>query len=546
VAFADVNNDGFTDLFIANRNNGNNFYLNNGKGLFFDKTRDYFLSEKSMSNGAVFADFDLDGYQDLYVTNVGENVLYKNVNGQCFKDVTSSFGAELSGYSTGCATGDVDNDGDPDLYVANYINGNSNLFLNMTERRNFVRIKLHGVRSNKDAIGAKVWLYMDTGDKLPKILAGYRELGCGSGYSSVSAKEMIFGVVKGAIYHALVKFPSSADTLRIDHITAGKTLMIYELKGFSAFRAESSNRIMRFFTDQENQPEIAKYLIVFLLLVFYNLNLDKNIWTIIVFRLLTSSFIFIVFVFVNQIFLFQWLSISFFIAPMVVVGLLVIDYLFVDRILLQRLSQKEKLELREKLSRDLHDDLASTLGSISIYAETLSEMKAPSLPEFSRIPLKIAGLTRSALQAISDIIWMTSPRNDSLQSLVSKTRNQYMEILSDNKIRFRSIIEIPSEPIILGENLRNDAFLILKEGFHNVLRHSGARNVEFMARLEDHLFTIRLKDDGTGFSDNRQASQAAHGNGLLNMRKRAQESGMGLTINSIPGSGTEIILKFKI
>ena len=546
VVFADVNNDGFTDLFIANRNNGNKLYLNNGKGMFFDKTRDYFRSEKSMSNGAAFADFDLDGYQDLYVTNVGENVLYKNVDGRYFKDVTSMFGAELSGYCTGCATGDVDNDGDPDLYVANYINGNSNLFLNMTEKRNFVKIKLHGVRSSKDAIGAKVWLYMDSGDKSPEILAGYRELSGGSGYSSVSAKEMIFGVVKGATYHALVKFPSSADTIRIDHLTAGKSLVINELNGFQAFREESGNRIVRFFTDQENQPENAKYLFVFLLLLFYNLKLRKSIRNITIFRMLTSSFIFIVFVFVNQIFLFQWFSISFFIAPVVVVGLLVIDYLVVDRILMRRLAQKEKLELREKLSRDLHDDLASTLGSISIYAETLSEMSGRAQPELSRIPMKIAGLTKSALQAISDIIWMTSPRNDSLQSLVSKTRNYMLEILSDNKIRFRSTVEIPAEPIILVEKLRNDAFLILKEGLHNILRHSGAGSVEFIARLEDNQFTVRLKDDGVGFADSGRAGQSAHGNGLLNMRKRAQESSIGLEISSTPGSGTEIIMKFKI
>ena len=104
MAFADVNNDGFTDLFIANRNTANKLYLNDGKGIFTDKTADYFQPENLMSNGAVFADFDLDGYQDLYVTNVGENVLYKNMKGIYFTDVTAAFGAELSGYCTGCAS----------------------------------------------------------------------------------------------------------------------------------------------------------------------------------------------------------------------------------------------------------------------------------------------------------------------------------------------------------------------------------------------------------------------------------------------------------
>ncbi|MCX6249724.1 MAG: FG-GAP-like repeat-containing protein [Bacteroidetes bacterium] len=546
VAFADVNNDGFTDLFIANRNTGNKLYLNNGKGIFTDKTRDYFQPENYMSNGAVFADFDLDGYQDLYITNVGENVLYKNMDGRYFKDVTAIFGAEMSGYCTGCAAGDVDNDGDPDLYVANYINGNSNLFLNITEKKTFVKIKLHGVRSNKDAIGAKIWLYKVPGDKHHRVLAGYRELNGGSSYGSVSAKEMIFGVEPRAEYYILIKFPSSPDTLREDHIVAGKILEISELKGFPAFYTERRNSFVRFFKDQENQPEIVKYALILLLLVIYNLKLRRSIRSIAIFRWLASGFVFVVFVFVNRSFLFQWLSVSFFLAPLVVLGLLAIVHLFIDRILLRRLALKEKLDLREKLSRDLHDDLASTLGSISIYAETLKGMNKPSPPDFNKLPVKIAGLTQSALQSISDIIWMTSPRNDSLQSLISKTSNYMLEILTDNKINFRPAINIPDDPIILQEKIRNDAFLILKEGLHNIIRHAGAGNVEFSAEIKENICTIYLKDDGVGMVDSKQTKKGSHGNGLVNMRRRAQESEIDFTIHSGEGAGTEIIMHFKI
>jgi len=468
------------------------------------------------------------------------------MNGRYFTDVTAAQGAELSGYCTGCAASDVDNDGDPDLYVANYINGNSNLFLNITGKRSFVKFKLHGIQSNSDAIGAKVWLYKVPGNKRQMVLTGYRELNGGGGYGSISEKEMIFGVEQGAIYCARVEFPSIVDTLRFDHIIAGNTLIINELEGFQAFYAETRHRAVRFFTDQENQPEIIKYIVMILLLVLYNLKQHKSILNIAIIRWLATGFIFIVFVFVNQFFLFQWSSVSFFIAPLITLILLAMEHLFIDRILLRRMAQKEKLELREKLSRDLHDDLASTLGSISIYAETFKAMKEPSPTDFKKLSVKIAGLTQSALQSISDIIWMTSPLNDSLQSLVSKTSNYMLEILTDNKINFISDIVIPDDPIILQEKLRNDAFLILKEGLHNIIRHSGAGNVAFSSRLAENMCTMHLKDDGVGIADPGQGKKRSHGHGLGNMRRRAQESGIVFSIQSGESIGTEIILQLKI
>jgi signal transduction histidine kinase len=261
---------------------------------------------------------------------------------------------------------------------------------------------------------------------------------------------------------------------------------------------------------------------------------------------LATGFIFAVFVFSNQFLLFQWPTLAYFTSPLIVLSLLIMFHLFISRILMRRLAQKEKQELREKLSRDLHDDLASTLGSISIYAETLKGMNEPEKHDFKKLSAKIAALNQSALQSISDIIWMTSPRNDTLQSLVSKTNNYMFEILTDNNINFRSSLHIPDEPIVLKEKIRNDAFLILKESLHNIIRHSGAKNVAFKAELIDNHCTILLTDDGVGMSENTALKKGSHGNGLVNMRRRAQESGIDFSILPAPNSGVEIKLHFKI
>ena len=545
ITFADINNDGFPDLFIASRNSGNKFYLNDGKGFFRDKTNEYFPPGNFISNGVVFADFDLDGFQDLYLTNVGENVLYRNVRGEYFEDVTAAFGAELTGYCTGCAAGDIDNDGDPDLYVANYINGDSRLFLNNCEKRSYIKFRLHGVYSNRDAIGTKIWLYTTGPSNTGQLLAGYQELTCGNGYGSSSAKEVIFGVKPNTSYWAVIKFPSSKDTLRVLHLTSGTVADIDETDGYKAKLILTEAAVIRFFKNGENQPEIMKFLLVILLLVSYNLAFQKGSRKIKIFRTASLVLIFTVFSVINNFLLYQWFSLPFFIAPASAIVLLVLLHLYIELILQRRISRKEKEELREKISRDLHDDLASTLGSLSIYSGTLAELDDSKSAEAFRLSQKISSLAEHAVQSVSDIIWMTSPRNDSLQGLISKISNSMMELLSEKNISYSSSVNIPEAPFILNDNTRNDLFLILKEGIHNITKHAEAKNVFLTVESASDHYKVILKDDGKGFDINTISLKHGVGNGLANMRKRAEESKLDLEIISEENRGTTIILQFQ-
>jgi signal transduction histidine kinase len=370
----------------------------------------------------------------------------------------------------------------------------------------------------------------------------------GSGYGSVSDLEQIFGVEAGKTYQALVKFPGSGDTLIFGGLKAGTSLDVYEITGFNAIVVAGGNATARFFKDPENQPEIVKYMLIFLMLFLYNLHYRNTFRRISFFRLGGSLIIFLVFILLNDFYLFSGISFTFFIAPLVALVLLLLMHLVIDRVLLRQLARKEKLELREKLSRDLHDDLASTLGSISIYANTLSSNSDASAGDFRRLSGKVAALTQSALQSISDIIWMTSPRNDSLQSLIAKTGNYMFEILTDNQIGFENVVEIPEEPIILKENIRNEAFLILKEALHNVIRHASASHVVFSASISERECQVSLTDDGVGIDMEARTEKKydLQGNGLENMRRRARESGIDLAIDSGRNSGTRITLTFRI
>ena len=150
VTGADVNRDGFVDLFVTTITRRdkpelipraiNLLFINNGNGTFRDATKEYGLDQLfTFSTGASFGDFNADGWPDLYVGNyfnefegklsvindatvVGANQIAKgnlllNENGKKFRDVYTQYGLDYRGFGFGGVFTDFDNDGDQDLFV---------------------------------------------------------------------------------------------------------------------------------------------------------------------------------------------------------------------------------------------------------------------------------------------------------------------------------------------------------------------------------------------------------------------------------------------
>jgi hypothetical protein len=129
IALLDYNNNGMLDVFAPNgatlrdpeHGPGWRLYENLGEMTFRDVSKDAGITQTRWALGAAVADVDADGWQDIYVTCYGPNVLLRNRGDGTFEDITERAGVGTPGWSTSAAFGDITGDGWLDLYVTNYI-----------------------------------------------------------------------------------------------------------------------------------------------------------------------------------------------------------------------------------------------------------------------------------------------------------------------------------------------------------------------------------------------------------------------------------------
>jgi enediyne biosynthesis protein E4 len=132
VGLIDYDNDGWLDIYLVN---GSTFaalkgtepapkamlFHNNRDGTFLDVTEKAGVANERWGFGVAIADFDNDGWADIYVSNFGKNRLYRNNHDGTFTDVAEKAGVAVGGWSTGATWGDYDRDGHLDLFVPGYI-----------------------------------------------------------------------------------------------------------------------------------------------------------------------------------------------------------------------------------------------------------------------------------------------------------------------------------------------------------------------------------------------------------------------------------------
>ncbi len=203
-----------------------------------------------------------------------------------------------------------------------------------------------------------------------------------------------------------------------------------------------------------------------------------------------------------------------------------------------RIANKLKLQnIRNKIASDLHDDVGSTLNSISVYSE-VAKQKSPAVVEELE---QIGDASRKIIEVMSDIVWTINPKNDTFENIISR-----MGTLAYNLLKAKNIEHTFQADEILNETklsleLRRNFYLIFKEALNNLVKYSNATRASITLTNENGLIKLAVRDNGVGFD----VAQTSKGNGLLNMKTRAEEMKAQLKIESEKGNGTNVELIFK-
>ncbi|HNP23762.1 MAG TPA: two-component regulator propeller domain-containing protein [Panacibacter sp.] len=208
-----------------------------------------------------------------------------------------------------------------------------------------------------------------------------------------------------------------------------------------------------------------------------------------------------------------------------------------------RLNQALKLQsVRNRIASDLHDEIGSTLSSISIYSEVIDDRTKDSLPEVTPVIQRISESTENMMDAMSDIVWAINPGNDRFENILSRMQAFAAEILEAKNCMLHLQVDTELHYIKLGMETRKNFYLIFKEAVNNTAKYANARNVWIDMWLHNNQVHFVIKDDGQGFD----IKQQKQGNGLNNIRKRTRELQGHVEIISEKGDGSSVKLNFPV
>lgn len=204
-----------------------------------------------------------------------------------------------------------------------------------------------------------------------------------------------------------------------------------------------------------------------------------------------------------------------------------------NELMLSEIKTREKI-LRQ-ISRDLHDDVGSSLSGIRLFAQMAKlQINGPGNIKLSGFLEKIDEYSLSVIEKTGDMVWMLQPENDTSAKMLERLRQYAQSVATAAGISLEFQLHQAFTLPVTELGYRRNIYLICKEVVNNAVKHSNC--TKLCLGFENNI--ISIADNGNGFD----CANQLPGNGLTNIQNRATESGIKLSVQSKPGNGAVITL----
>jgi len=156
--------------------------------------------------------------------------------------------------------------------------------------------------------------------------------------------------------------------------------------------------------------------------------------------------------------------------------------------------------------------------------------------------LEIRENSLSLMDKMDDIVWSINPRNDALENLMARIQRFGAQLFEAKGIEYEIVIENDIRRLRLPMEYRQHIYLIMKEAINNLVKYADAGKACIRAGSVGGYLQVSITDDGKGFGP----AAADSGNGIANMKNRAEEMRADLRIHSESGRGTTVVLRLKV
>ena len=209
----------------------------------------------------------------------------------------------------------------------------------------------------------------------------------------------------------------------------------------------------------------------------------------------------------------------------------------VQRRILQLEKQHALERERARIAKDVHDDLGARLTQLGLVSELTEAVGRDPMNSGGQPLPKVSTLAREAVRSLDEIVWAVSSKKNSLDQLAGYLAQSAQDLITPSGARFDLQMpdSIPSIP--LSTEVRHNVFLACKEAVNNAVKHSGAQRIRLELTFDTRSARVRISDDGRGFCE---SEAEGLGNGLANMRKRAESVGATFTLSSQTNGGTQV------